>query len=122
MLNEYVNYDNKLSPRIVLETGEHKKIFKENESGLLEIVRNEIHEYVNDPMLCCDDEGMFPKPSMMTGEWYISNIYFVDDFLEIETHFVGIATGKKDDYLGLDVNFTYKDGKFVLNGVDSQSI
>lgn len=94
----------------------------ENEARLLEIVRKEIYKYVNDPFLCCDDEGMFPKPFMMTGEWYISRIWFAGDFLEIETRFVGISTGRKDDYLGLNVNFIYQKDEFMLNGIDSESI
>ena len=74
--------------------------------------------------LCNNDEGMFPQPKCMTGEWYIGMVCFEDYFLGIEARFVGIDTGKKDDYLSLEIAFDYnkQEDSFIFEGINSASI
>lgn len=123
-LNCYVNYENKLLPRYVFEDDIHKKIFQKHTESIMLKVEEAISEYVNCENLCNDDEGMFPQPKFMTGEWYIGTVCFEDYYLGIETRFIGIDTGKKDDYLGLAVAFDYnaQDDEFLFDGINSESI
>lgn len=99
-------------------------MFYSHEGELMKIVETSITEYVNCEDLCNDDEGMFPKPKFMTGEWYVREVYFEDDYLSIDVAFLGTDLGYKDDYLGLEVVFDYdeKSGQFQVDGVNSESL
>lgn len=123
--NHYVTYENQLQPQVRFGDDKLKSLFKKHEEELMAIVEKEITEYVNCDDLCCHEDGMFPKRSVLTGEWYLRAVSFSElSFLSIETAFLGTDLGWKDDYLGLEVSFFYDEEKqgFVLNGVDSSSI
>lgn len=87
-------------------------------------VGEELENYINDDDLCNDDERMFPKPSTLTGEWYLKEVSSEDDILFIQTAQLGTDTGKKDDYLGLEVTFTYDSDEdaFDFDGINSEAL
>ena len=60
----------------------------------------------------------------MTGEWYLGTIYMNEDYLSIETRFVGTDTGKRDDYLELEVCFYYDEekGNWLFDGINSAAL
>lgn len=122
--NEYVTYENQLQPRRTFDDSSLEKVFHARENELMKIVEKSITEYVNCEDLCNNDEGMFPKPKFMTGEWYVREVYFEDDYLSIDVAFLGTDLGYKDDYLGLEVVFHYdeKSGQFQVDGVNSESL
>lgn len=122
--NDYVNYDNKLSPRYIFEDEDHNRIYQRHSVCIMKKVEETIFEYLNCENLCNNDEGMFPQPKCMTGEWYIGMVCFEDYFLGIEARFVGIDTGKKDDYLSLEIAFDYnkQEDSFIFEGINSASI
>ena len=122
--NEYVTYENQLQPRRTFNDSSLEKVFYAHEDELMKIVEKSITEYVNCEDLCNNDEGMFPKPEFMTGEWYVREVYFEDDYLSIDVAFLGTDLGYKDDYLGLEVVFDYdeKSGQFQVDGVNSESL
>ncbi|MBQ2804029.1 MAG: hypothetical protein IJF07_09045 [Lachnospiraceae bacterium] len=123
--NHYVTYENQLQPQQRFGDDNLKALYEKHEKELMATVEKEITEYVNCDDLCSDEDGMFPKRSVLTGEWYLRSVYFCElGFLSIETAFLGTDLGWKDDYLGLEVSFFYDEEKqgFVLNGVDSASI
>ncbi|MBE6752871.1 MAG: hypothetical protein E7559_00710 [Ruminococcaceae bacterium] len=123
--NRYVTCENRLSPRLAFGSGELERLFRENEAELMQTTEREIHDYINCDSLCGDDEGMFPRRSYLTGEWYLRGITFPDPgFLSIQTAFLSDHTGRKDDYLGLEVVFFYDEAsqQFVLDGVNSSGI
>ncbi len=104
---------------------ELEKLFKAHEDNIMEIVEKEIRDYVNCDDLCNDEEDMFPRRCFLTGEWYLREINFEDaDFLSIETAFLGTDLGYKDDYLGLDVIFSYEEDSenFRFEGVNSEAL
>lgn len=121
----YATYENQLQPQVNFGDANLKSLYKEHEKYLMDIVEKEINEYVNCDDLCCDEEGMFPKRSVLTGEWYLRAVHFSElIFLSIGTALLGTDLGWKDDYLGLEFSFWYDEEKqeFVLNGIDSASI
>lgn len=122
--NEHVTYEKQLQPRQIFGNSKLEGVFRKNEDRLMKIVEQSVLEYVNCEELCCDDEGMFPRPKFMTGEWYVRDVYFQDDYLSICTAFLGTDLGYKDDYLGLEVVFHYDEESegFCVYGVNSESI
>ena len=60
----------------------------------------------------------------MTGEWYLGTIYMNEDYLSVGTRFVGTDTGKKDDYLELEVCFYYDEekGNWLFDGINSAAL
>lgn len=123
--NSHATYENQLQPQVRFGDDKLKNLFKKHEEELMDIVEKEITEYVNCDDLCCDEEGMFPKRSVLTGEWYLRAISFSElSFLSIQTAFLGTDLGWKDDYLGLEVTFFYDEEKqeFILDGVNSSCI
>ena len=91
---------------------------------LLQISEDEIRDYINNDDLCNDEEGMFPKRSMLSGEWYIRSVSFEDDILSIETALLGTDLGYPDDYLGLELIFIYDDEskEFDFDGINSSAL
>ncbi len=122
--NEYADYENQFKPRIDFDTPHAKEIFQNHQNKIMEIVETEITDYINDDDLCNDSENMFPKRSLLTGEWYISSIHLENGILSMEIALIGLSLGYKDDYLGLDIYMKYgKETKqFLVCGVDSFSI
>ena len=122
--NEYADYENQLQPRMDFDTPHAKEIFQNHQNKIMEIVETEITNYINDDNLCNDSENMFPKRSLLTGEWYISSVCFDARMLSIEVALIGLSLGYKDDYLGLEVYLKYEEetGQFLVYGVDSSSI
>ncbi|MBR1823730.1 MAG: hypothetical protein IJ779_05800 [Ruminococcus sp.] len=122
--NKFSTYDNQLEPQYLFDVPEFEEIFRRHEDELMNRVGEELENYINDDDLCNDDEGMFPKPSMLTGEWYLREVSSEDDILFILTALLGIDTGKKDDYLGLEVTFTYDSDEdaFDFDGINSEAL
>ena len=122
--NEYADYENQFKPRIDFDTPHAKEIFQNHQNKIMEIVETEITNYIHDDDLCNDSENMFPKRSLLTGEWYISSIHFGNGILSMEIALIGLSLGYKDDYLGLDIYMKYDEGtkQFTVYGVDSSSI
>ena len=87
-----------------------------------ELTEDEVNRLNDD--LCNDEEGMFPKRSVLTGEWYIRSVSFEDDILSIETALLGTDLGYPDDYLGLELIFIYDDEskEFAFDGINSSAL
>lgn len=123
--NDYVSYENQMKPKRTFSSPELKNLFYEHYDYIMLIVETAITEYINCEDLCNDDEDMFPRKSFLTGEWYISEIYFDGmDYLSIQTALTGTDSGYKDDYLGLEVHLYYdeKTAEFIFDGIDSSAI
>lgn len=127
--NIHVNYENKLKPRMVFGDLSLKELFLKHYDEFIEKIVYEISEYVNNEFLCNDDIDMFPRRCEMTGEWYIADVYFKElSHLSIMVHFLGFHPNSKrmpiDDYLGLDLFFSYNKVKdeFIFDGINSSCI
>ena len=122
--NNYSNYENQLEPQYFFDDADSRSLFENNKDYLLQTAEDEITNYINDDDLCNDEEGMFPKRSWLTGEWYIRSVSFEDDILSIETALLGTDLGYKDDYLGLEVIFTYdhETNEFAFDGINSSAL
>lgn len=122
--NKYSNYENKLSPQYSFDTPELEKFFESNRANILQMVEKEIFDYINNDDLCNDSDGMFPKKSFLTGEWYIRSVEFTEDTLFILTALVGTDLGYKDDYLGLEVVFDFdeEENELSVDGVNSEAL
>ncbi|MDY6470949.1 MAG: hypothetical protein SPK70_07790 [Succinivibrio dextrinosolvens] len=122
--NNYPNFENQLDTRYIFENDELKSIYEAHKNELIDTATSMMHEYLNDPELCNDSEDSFPQPKFLTGEWYLSSVNFEDDWLNLCVRFIGIDTGSRADYLGLEINFVYdKDsGSFDFDGIDSESL
>lgn len=111
--NEYVTYENALKPKIVFSNNKLRDLFDNISEELFLKIDKLLEEYLNNEELCNNDDGFFPQPKYMTGEWYLSKIYMDEDYLSVETCFIGTDTGKKDDYLGLEVCFYFDKEKGI---------
>ena len=111
--NLFSNYENQLEPQYFFTSSVSKTLFED-----------EIRDYINNDDLCNDEEGMFPKRSVLTGEWYIRSVSFEDDILSIETALLGTDLGYPDDYLGLELIFIYDDEskEFAFDGINSSAL
>ena len=69
---------------------------------------------------------MFPKRSLLTGEWYIARVFFENDILSLDTALLALEPPLefKTDYLGLEVHLYYdsETEQFTVYGIDSSSI
>ncbi|MCR5121871.1 MAG: hypothetical protein K6B74_05565 [Ruminococcus sp.] len=122
--NRYSTFKNQLETKYDFDPPEFKQIFESNKETVMQFVEKELRDYINNDDLCNDLEGMFPRRSMLTGEWYVSSVYFEDHFLSIETAFLGTDLGYRDDYLGLEAVFIYdsETGKFIFDGINSSAL
>ena len=122
--NLFSNYANQLEPQYFFDDADSRSLFENNKDYLLQTAEDEITNYINDDDLCNDEEGMVPKRSWLTGEWYIRSVSFEDDILSIETALLGTDLGYKDDYLGLEVIFTYdhETNEFAFDGINSSAL
>lgn len=123
--NNYVTYENKLSTRFDFSSKELEILFRNHEKEIMQIVEEQIAEYVNCDDTCNDDEDMFPRRCELNGEWYVRGITFDEiDFLSVLTAFISENQGYKDDYLGLEVVFFYDEDsqKFEIDGINSECI
>jgi len=121
--NLYPSYDNQLETRYDFASSDLKGIYETNKDYLLKTTEKEIWNYISNDFLCNDSENMFPKRSLLTGEWYIESISFDEKVLAIQTVLLGTDLGYKDDYLGLEVVFIYdkEQNIFCVDGVNSSS-
>lgn len=120
--NDYVDYENKLRPRRVFEKPELEKLFSKHETELMSIAEKEMTEYLNE---CNDEEDSFPQKKYITGEWYVSEICFEEeDYLSIETAFIGTDTGDKDDYFSIEVGFSFDEDscEFEFDGLNVEAL
>lgn len=124
--NEYVNYNNKLKPRKIFESDSLKIFFEKYKSTIMDIFYKEINLYLNDDLLCNNEENMFPKKSILDGKYYISSFSISKYskkyiYISIEANFLGDFNNKLDDYLGLEVVILFNKEKtnFILDGVNS---
>ena len=110
--NLFSNYENQLEPQYFFTSSVSKTLFENSQRTLLQISEDEIRDYINNDDLCNDEEGMFPKRSVLTGEWYI------------ETALLGTDLGYPDDYLGLELIFIYDDEskEFAFDGINSSAL
>lgn len=122
--NLYSNYDNQLGPKLSFDSPDAKEIFDRNQDAIFAIVEAEILAYVTDDDLCNDDEDMFPKRSVMSGEWYVQSVTSENEMVWIETALLEDTPEYRGDYLGLCVSLRYdrQSGEFTVCGVDSASI
>ena len=122
--NEYVTYENALKPKIVFSNNKLRDLFDNISEELFLKIDKLLEEYLNNEELCNNDDGFFPLPKYMTGEWYLSKIYMDEDYLSVETCFIGTDTGKKDDYLGLEVCFYFdkEKGIWLFDSINSVAL
>ncbi|MBP1566504.1 MAG: hypothetical protein J6A58_12210 [Oscillospiraceae bacterium] len=122
--NEYVTYENALKPKIVFSNNKLRDLFDNISEELFLKIDKLLEEYLNNEELCNNDDGFFPQPKYMTGEWYLSKIYMDEDYLSVETCFIGTDTGKKDDYLGLEVCFYFdkEKGIWLFDSINSVAL
>lgn len=126
--NKYVTYKNSLQPRMKFGESYLKGLYENHYEEILQVVKAEIADYLNDETLCNDEEDMFPRRCEMTGEWYIGEVSFGSlNFLSIAIHFLGTVAGTEneiDDYLELEVCMYYDEEKkkFVFDGINSACI
>lgn len=116
---------NKFKTKRIFKTGELESFFDRHYNSIMKITESKITEYINTESLCNDKEDMFPRKSFLTGEQYVSEIYFDSmDYLSVNTTFVGTDLGYKDDYLGLEVHLYYdsKTAEFISDGIDSYAL
>ena len=123
--NIHPTFQNQLMPKIDFGSSELRHLFEQHEEELWDIVYHESFEYLNDRNLCNDDEGMFPRKSRLSGEYYLCCIAFDDySFCSIALNFLGRLLDTKDDYLGLEIVFIYDvaQEKFFVRGINSACI
>lgn len=122
--NLFSNYENQLETQYSFSTSDARALFERSKDALLQIVEDEIRNYIEDDDLCSDEEGMFPKRSVLTGEWYLRAVAFEDGVLRMETALLGTDLGYKDDYFGLDLFFRLDDEQngFVFDWINSSAL
>lgn len=123
--NLYPNWENQLTPRYMFDEPSYKAAYESHEAEILEIAADKMREFISDPVRCNDSEGMFPQPKYLTGEWYLSEVSLDEEMtLSISARFLGTDTGKKADYLRLEVCFFYDEerGQFLFEQVNSEAI
>ena len=65
--NKYSNYENQLEPQYFFPDSDSRALFESNKDSILQIVEDEIRDYIDNDDLCNDSEEMFPKRSYLTG-------------------------------------------------------
>ena len=122
--NQFSTYGNQMQPQYFFDSPEQAAIFEAQKASVMQIVAESILDYISNEDLCNDDPDMFPKPSMLTGEWYVRSVTFEDGFLYIATALLGTDLGYQDDYLGLDVIFFYDEqqNQFEFDGINSSAL
>lgn len=84
--NLFSNYENQLEPQYFFTSSVSKTLFENSQRTLLQISEDEIRNYINNDDLCNDEEGMFPKRSVLTGEWYIRSVSLKMIFFRLKQH------------------------------------
>ncbi|WP_202108867.1 hypothetical protein [Succinivibrio dextrinosolvens] len=123
--NLFPNFDNQLTTRYVFDDPVFKAAFEAHEYEVLDIAVIKMRDFINDPERCNNSEGMFPQPKYLTGEWYLSEVLINDErTLRISARFLGTDTGKKTDYLRLEVCFFYDEeyDQFLFEQINSESL
>ena len=126
--NQYVTYQNFLSPRRNFHAVHAEQLFEAHQEEIMQIVRKELFDYLNDEALCNDEEDMFPRRSFLTGEWYVCELSSFDNepgiFFAVQTAFLGTDLGFPDDYLGLEVLLYYDEtaGSFLPDSINSEAL
>lgn len=123
--NLYSNFENQLTTRYVFDEPSFKTAYEKHENEILEIAVTKMKEFVNNPDRCNNLEGMFPQPKYLTGEWYLSEVIIDDEkTLSLSARFLGTDSGKKSDYLRLEVCFFYDEeyDQFLFEQINSESL
>ena len=123
--NRHPSYDNQLQPRMIFAGDELEKLFRDQEDDILETVSGELFAYVNNDLLCNNDANMFPRCCLLTGDWYLREVYFDSrEYLSVSAALLGNSLGYADDYLGLEVVLCFDEGTqaFKAVGINSESI
>ncbi|POP43409.1 hypothetical protein CHU32_10040 [Superficieibacter electus] len=89
-------------------------------------------DYLNEEALCNADPDMFPCRSRLTGNYYIAEKCCVKQenrfHGSVLTHFTELFTGGvivapiEQDYLALEIYFSFQNGEVEITGIDSASI
>lgn len=126
--NQYVTYQDFRTPRQSFHNADAEQLFYSHKEEIMQTVRTELSNYLNDEDLCNDDEEMFPRRCFLTGEWYVCELTSFDNepglFFSVQTAFLGTDLGYPDDYLGLEVILYYDEtaGNFLLDGINSEAL
>lgn len=126
--NQYVTYQNFLSPRRNFHDVHAEQLFEAHQAEIMQTVRKELSDYLSDEDLCNDEEDMFPRRSVLTGEWYVAELESFDNepgiFFAVHTAFLGMDLGYPDDYLGLEVLLYYDEtaGSFLPDSINSEAL
>ncbi|MBR1556035.1 MAG: hypothetical protein IJ644_11685 [Oscillospiraceae bacterium] len=126
--NQYVTYQDFRNPRRNFHHPDAEQLFETHQEEIMQIVRKELSDYLNDEDLCNDEEDMFPRRCFLTGEWYVSELSSFDNepdvFFSVQTAFLGTDLGCPDDYLGLEVLLYYDEntGRFESDGINSEAL
>lgn len=123
--NKYPTYQNKLAPRMEFGTAKLKALYERHGAEVLHTAYEESFRYLNDDQLCNDEENMFPRKSRLTGEYYVAGVTFADnDYCAVKLNFLGKQGEVKDDYLGLEIIYSYDQERdlFRAREVNSECI
>ena len=123
--NLFPNFENQLTTRYIFDEPDFKTAFEAHENEILDIATIKMREFLNDPDRCNNLEGMFPQPKYLTGEWYLSEVIIYDEkTLSLSARFLGTDSGKKSDYLRLEVCFFYDEeyDQFLFEQINSESL
>ena len=123
--NRFPSYFNQLQPKITFADDELERLYRDHEDDIMEIISSELFAYVNNDLLCNDDANMFPRRCLLTGDWYLREVYFDSrEYLSVSTALLGNSLGHADDYLGLEIVLCFDENTqaFKVIGINSESI
>ncbi|MBE6876225.1 MAG: hypothetical protein E7496_05790 [Ruminococcus sp.] len=126
--NQYVTYQNFLTPRRDFHTADAEQLFETHQEEIMQVVRKELSAYLSDEDLCNNKTDMFPRRCFLTGEWYVGELASFDNeqevFFSVQTAFLGTDLGYPDDYLGLEVLLYYNEEthRFELDSINSEAL
>lgn len=123
--NKYPTFQNHLRPKMDFGSNELEQLYDKRDVELLRTAYNEVLKYLNNDQLCNNEKNMFPKKNRLTGEYYLESVSFMDySFCSVRLNFLERKDDKKDDYLRLEIIFSYdkEEDKFSVREINSESI